>query len=171
VTWALGAISLAAEREDALVELAAVTRLSRRDGTALPLVVDNDLRHPDATDRGADVAFRQHEAWFAGLSLAEDSPWLAEESTAALAEADLLYALLAARASSREVYSAGAALPGGNTQQRLARRVRHDHASAILARLFGVEASGLTKALESAYQRVVVGPHTLRPPLFGASEA
>jgi hypothetical protein len=144
--WALAAFALHCDRPAVLVALG-------RERIQVPFYDDVEpvlsltaLRHPDALERNAGLAFRDYSEWLSHLDLLDEYPVFREELEMALLEADLVLALYASRSRDR-VYSSGRTT---DVARRFAARANDTRQRKALEQLFPGDGT-LEERLERAY--------------------
>jgi hypothetical protein len=147
--WSTTALALACDRVDFLPRLLRLRTRSRFHGGEEPLVDDSSARHLSAYERGADKSFDSHKCWLVGLALfRERYPLLLREGLLeqALAEADMLFGMHAARYAVGTTYSHGAHREG-DAERRLRARMAVPAERAALGAFFGVAEAQLEEQL------------------------
>jgi hypothetical protein len=152
LVWATVAYAIHCGRFDAIAEASRATvRVPFTDDVVTPVIALQTLRYPDALGGNAGNSYENYRDWLHARPLITSRyPLFAGEAEEAIAEADLLLALLLAQQRGR-VYSRG---HDRNTVPRLARRLRDGKHQQALAALFHTTEAHLETTLESAYSRL-----------------
>jgi hypothetical protein len=152
LVWATVSYAIHCGRLDAIAEASRATvRVPFTDGAVAAVIALQTLRYPDALGGNAGNSYDNYRDWLLARPLINDRYLLfAGEAEEAIAEADLLLALLLAQQRGR-VYSRG---HDRHTVPRLARRLRDKKHRQALAALFDTIDADLETTLENAYSRL-----------------
>lgn len=146
LVWALAAFALHCDRPAVLASLARERIQVPFYDDVEPVIALTALRHPDALEHNAGIAFRDYSEWLSQLDLLDQYPLFRDELEMALLEADLFLAMYASHFRDR-IYSSGRMT---DVARRFAARVNDVRQRPALEELFPGEGT-LEERLERAY--------------------